>query len=261
MRLICLLITLLLSLGIPVASAQELGWTWHISEDHSPELKSGGRDWLLKQGITLESSAVVTVSFTGKILSVRTTEENAQAIDRMIKPYQIEAPSGSFERAEKWVIPEMVFKEAPFQEVILFIQDQSMKLDPDKKGLTIVAHEPPDKDHSRITTNYTNIPVTNALEQVSHSALMRLRISDDAVFVIDAQSPFERDELFICEVQVKASFFGDKGKTAFTPKEFLEAAGLTFPKGTSANYNEKTGILTVINSLETLELMFKTCSL
>lgn len=197
------------------------------------------------------------------------------------------AMGGSVEierKLKEIIIPTIEFNSARLADVLDFLGQKSQELDasesdPAKRGVNIVidsagAPGGVDPSQSTLTVRLNNVPLGVALKYVTQQVDMKYRVDSFAVTVI----PMSVDENAILQTrtyQVPPGFLTggggadagaaavndpfaaptDSGSTLVkrqTAREFLEQYGVTFPSGSTANYNPATSILVVRNTEQQL---------
>lgn len=183
-------------------------------------------------------------------------------------------------KLDEIIIPKIDFRDATVREALDFIKQRAASLDsveqdPAKKGLNIVLKLAPDaaESASRITLSLTDVPLRAAIDYVARAANLKLKVEPYAVVVVPQSEP--TDILSTREYKVPPSFITTPSSSASgaapLPKvapgsqpavvarsgarEFLEASGVTFPQGASANYISSTSRLIVKNTQANLDLV------
>ena len=176
-------------------------------------------------------------------------------------------------------IPRIDFTDSSIREALDFIKKRARDLDDSeqdvgKKGVNIVLKLPPDADASAypITLALDDVPLRAALEYVSQAANLKIKIEPYAVVVVPQTE--NTDVLITKEYKVPPSFIqalpgastgavlegvaaGSQSVVAARSRalEYLEAQGVTFPTGASANFIATTSRLIVKNTQTNLELV------
>ncbi len=179
-------------------------------------------------------------------------------------------------------IPSINFREATVREALDFIKQRSRDLDtdepdPNKRGINIV----PKLDSAtadagqRITLSLTDVPLREALNYIATAASLKTKVEPYAVAVVPLSE--RTDVLITKEYKVPPGFisnapagggdagggfgggFGGAAETATVARsgarEFLEAQGVDFPEGASANYLASSSRLIVRNTQPNLDLV------
>lgn len=184
-------------------------------------------------------------------------------------------------KLDEIIIPKIDFRDATVREALDFIKQRAASLDsveqdPARKGINIVLKLAPDaaESGSRITLSLTDVPLRAAIDYVARAANLKLKVEPYSVVVVPQSEP--TDVLITKEYKVPPSFItalpAGSGN-APTPvagvapgsqssvtsrsgaREFLEANGVTFPPGASANYISSSSRLIVKNSQSNLDLV------
>jgi general secretion pathway protein D len=165
-------------------------------------------------------------------------------------------------------IPVINFTDASIYEAIDFLRNRAAALDdtetdPERKGVNIVVKLPPGSPEASypITLSLSDVPLAAALEYVARAANLKLKIDPYAVVVVPQSE--STDVLLTKEYKVPPGFIqalpggGATGGTAARSlaKDFLEAQGVTFPDGASANYITSTSRLIVNNTRNNLDIV------
>lgn len=183
-------------------------------------------------------------------------------------------------------IPRIDFQDATIREAVDFIKQRAAALDtteqdPSRKGLNIVLKLSADapEANSRITLALTDIPLRAAIDYVAKAANLKLKIEPYAVAIVPQSE--STDILITKEYKVPPSFItalpasssggalpgaGGGGPTVAQgslsavaarsgAKEFLEASGVTFPPGASANFLTSTSKLIAKNTQANLDII------
>ena len=129
---------------------------------------------------------------------------------------------------------------------------------------------------SRITLNLSNVPLYEALRYVATLAGLKVKVEPFAVSIVPLSEPtdtlqqreFKVPPGFIAggpsaEAEPAAQAGGDTGTTGSGPRlavrqgarDFLEAQGVEFPPGASANFNPGSSRLVVRNTASNLDLI------
>ena len=215
-------------------------------------------------------------------LPVRRFEVGASTI---IEQPQIDTRGTSLinRKLDEIVIPRIDFRDATIREALDFIKQRAVALDtteqdPSRRGINIVLKAPADSPeaNSRITLSLNDIPLRAAIDYVAKAANLKLKIEPYAVAVVPQSEP--TDILITKEYKVPPGFITSlpagqptnlpgPGSQTVAPgsqpaiqarsgaREFLEAQGVTFPQGASANFIASTSKLIVKNTQANLDLI------
>ena len=184
-------------------------------------------------------------------------------------------------KLDEIIIPKIDFRDATVREALDFIKQRASSLDsveqdPARKGINIVLKLAPDaaESGSRITLSLTDVPLRAAIDYVARAANLKLKVEPYSVVVVPQSEPI--DVLITKEYKVPPSFItalptSSGAAAAPVPgvaagsqssvtarsgaREFLEANGVTFPPGASANYISSTSRLIVKNTQGNLDLV------
>jgi general secretion pathway protein D len=216
-------------------------------------------------------------------LPVRRFEVGASTI---IEQPQIDTRGTSLinRKLDEIVIPRIDFRDATIREALDFIKQRAVALDtteqdPSRRGINIVLKAAADSPeaNSRITLSLNDIPLRAAIDYVAKAANLKLKIEPYAVAVVPQSEP--TDILITKEYKVPPGFITSlpaSGQPANAPgpggqnlapgsqsavqsrsgaREFLEAQGVTFPQGASANFIASSSKLIVKNTQTNLDLI------
>lgn len=195
-------------------------------------------------------------------------------------------------KLEEIRLPSINFREATVREALDFIKLQAAKFDtaepdPAKRGINIVLKLDPANQtgaDARITLQLTDVKLGEALDYIAQAANLKKKVEPYAVAIVPISE--QTDILITKEYKVSPSFIGSlpsagdagaaaggaapaAGTGAFAfggagaaptagksgAKEFLEASGVTFPPGATANYLTSSGKLIVRNTQSNLDLI------
>jgi general secretion pathway protein D len=166
------------------------------------------------------------------------------------------------------VIPRISFTDATLREVIESIREQASQLDQsegDERGVNIVLKLDDAAASQRITIDLANLPLREALDNVTRLAALKIKVEPYAVLIVPVLE--ETDVLLTKEYRVPPGFITNlpsgtdsssstEGTVAVSKaKEFLESQGVQFPTGASANFLASSSRLIVRNTQENLDLV------
>ena len=215
-------------------------------------------------------------------LPVRRFEVGASTI---IEQPQIDTRGTSLinRKLDEIIIPRVDFRDATIREALDFLKQRSVALDttdqdPTRRGINIVLKVPADSPEAdaRITLSLNDIPLRAAIDYVAKAANLKLKIEPYAVAVVPQSEP--TDVLITKEYKVPPGFITSLPATGQAPlpgpgsqtiapgsqpaiqarsgaREFLEAQGVTFPPGASANFIASTSKLIIKNTQANLDLI------
>ena len=188
-------------------------------------------------------------------------------------------------KLDEIIIPRVEFHDATIREALDFIKARAAALDtteqdPSHRGVNIVLEIGPDSPeaNSRITLSLNDVPLRAAIDYVAKAANLKLKVEPYAVAVVPQSVP--TDVLITKEYKVPPGFISalpasgggasasaGGGSTTVAPgsqdavrarsgaREFLEASGVTFPPGASANFIASSSKLIVKNTQSNLDLI------
>jgi len=182
------------------------------------------------------------------------------------------------------IIPEISFRDTPVREAIDFLKKKASELDaesdPGSSGFSIVLKldgltaaesfgmgpglEAPETRpgispaEARITLQLSNIPLREALKYVASLSGLKVKVEPYAVALVPLSEP--TDVMVTKEYSVSPNFVPSSdgssvGSARASTREFLEASGVTFPPGASADYSAASSKLIVRNTRENLDLI------
>lgn len=175
------------------------------------------------------------------------------------------------------ILPQVDFGGVTLDEVVELLRVRSRDLDPEGRGVSFIINVGPEARTKPFSLNLQNVPLEELLRYVTETIGVAYKVDDHAVIFV---SVTERNSAVIARsFRVPPDFIqnapaADPGAApgadpfATQPaaggglvirrmgaKEFLEARGVTFPEGTSANFNNATSTLTVRNTLQNMEMV------
>ncbi|HET7238799.1 MAG TPA: Amuc_1098 family type IV pilus outer membrane protein [Terrimicrobiaceae bacterium] len=186
-------------------------------------------------------------------------------------------------KLDEIIIPRVDFRDATIREALDFLKQRAIALDiteqdPSRRGINIVLKVPPDslEAEARITLSLNDIPLRAAIDYVAKAANLKLKIEPYAIAVVPQSEP--TDVLITKEYKVPPGFITSlpassqppipgPGSQTIAPgsqpaiqarsgaREFLEAQGVTFPPGASANFIASTSKLIIKNTQANLDLI------
>ncbi|MFV0338884.1 MAG: Amuc_1098 family type IV pilus outer membrane protein [Chthoniobacterales bacterium] len=180
------------------------------------------------------------------------------------------------------IIPNLEFNDASVREAIDFIKLRAAQLDnsepdPLRKGINIVLKLDPDAEAAGSVSRIENlqlsdVPLRVALEYVAAAAGLKLKVEPYAVAIVPLSESTEL--LFTKEYKVPPSFIQDVPAAAgaadgggfgggtetnttglSTARTFLEASGVSFPEGASAQFIPSSSKLIVRNTQSNMDLI------
>lgn len=176
------------------------------------------------------------------------------------------------------IFPKVDFAGATLDEVAELLRVRSRDLDPQGKGVGFVMNVPPESRDKPISLNLFNVPMEEVLRYVSEMSGVTYKVDDHAVIFVSLSergSAVTTRTFRVPPDFIQNSPAGDPAAAApadpfgaqapagggglvirkMGAKEFLEARGVAFPDGTSASFNNATGMLTVRNTLQNMDMV------
>jgi general secretion pathway protein D len=253
---------------------------YNIAARRGMERVNGARQKYAENAYNEARSDMLLQVDKGWELPVRRFEVGASTI---IEQPRIETRGTSLinRKLDEIIIPRIDFRDATIREALDFIKQRSVTLDtteqdPSRKGINIVLKAAADSPeaNARITLSLNDIPLRAAIDYVAKAANLKLKIEPYAVAVVPQSEP--TDVLITKEYKVPPGFItslpaappaAPPGPPGVAPgsqpaiqarsgaREFLEAQGVTFPQGASANFIASTSKLIVKNTQANLDLI------
>lgn len=181
------------------------------------------------------------------------------------------------EKLRSLIFPQVDFGGATLDEVAELLRVRSRDLDPQGTGINFILNVPPEARDKPISLNLRDVPMEEVLRYVSEMSGVSYKVDDHAVTFVSIS---ERSGAIISRsfrvppdfiqnapagdvaAAAPADPFGAQAPAAgglvirrMGAKEFLEARGVTFPDGASANFNSTTSTLTVRNTVANMEMV------
>ncbi|MDB6007031.1 MAG: type and secretion system protein [Prosthecobacter sp.] len=190
------------------------------------------------------------------------------------------------EKMNKIIFPTVSFQGATIEEAIEYLRVKSRDLDTftdnnGVKGVNIILRTGEAPSNASISLDLKDVPMAEALRYVTELAQMKYKVEAHAVLVVPLSE--NASEQYTRSYRVPPDFLtaaGDGGGAAApaaaadpfaaggagaapaggltarrTAKQILEAAGITFPEGSSASYNPGNSQLVVRNTQPNLDLV------
>ena len=254
---------------------------YNIAARRGMERVNGARQRYAENAYNEARGDMLRLVDKGWELPVRRFEVGASTI---IEQPQIDTRGTSLinRKLDEIVIPRIDFRDATIREALDFIKQRTVALDtteqdPSRKGINIVLKAAADSPeaNARITLSLNDIPLRAAIDYVAKAANLKLKIEPYAVAVVPQSEP--TDILITKEYKVPPGFITSlpaapppapgPGGQHIAPgsqpaiqarsgaREFLEAQGVTFPQGASANFIASTSKLIVKNTQANLDLI------
>ncbi len=160
-----------------------------------------------------------------------------------------QTPESLLNKIGSIVIPEIAFKSTPLEEAIGIIRNASVLNDPAKKGVNLVLRlsrpEAKTKPPS-VTLNMRKVTVEEALDYVCKLTGLRYRVEAAAVVIHDKKA--SAPALFTKTYRISKELITESEQKNLSATDYLEAEGVTFPKGASAIFAADTQALVVRNT-------------
>jgi general secretion pathway protein D len=176
------------------------------------------------------------------------------------------------------LIPQVNFEQASLEDVATFLTNKTRELDPDGIGVSVLLKNASVSAGSKpVSLQLSNIPAGEVLRYITNLAGVKFRVEEYAVFIVPLAD--RTDVVITREFPVRPAFFdvaptgGGSGAPAGgrrtpigTPvsptsgsestRSVLETRGVDFSaEGAAAFYNQATGILTVKNTQDQIDLV------
>ena len=190
------------------------------------------------------------------------------------------------EKMNKIIFPTVQFQGVTIDEAIEYLRVKSRDLDTFSdagavKGVNIILRQGEAPSNASISLDLKDVPMSEALRYVTELAQMKYKVEAHAVLVVPLSE--NASEQYTRSYRVPPDFLsnggGDAGGAAApaaaadpfaagaaapaggsgliarkSAKQILEAAGITFPEGSSASYNPANSQLVVRNTQPNLDL-------
>ncbi len=181
------------------------------------------------------------------------------------------------------VIKQVDFNDATIEDAVRFLTDQSRLVDSEGTGINfLIRNEQVKQQGKTFSLKLSNVPVGEVLRYITNLAGVRYRLEEFAVFIVPLS---DRNETLVTrEFPVRATFFdtetsggdstdagagGGRRRVVTTVdsdsaaaagagdqvRKALEARGVQFSEGATAIYSRATGILTVRNTQDQIDLI------
>lgn len=178
------------------------------------------------------------------------------------------------------ILPSINFNETTVREALDELKRRAAtadrdEQDPARKGINIVLKLTPEQESTILpfSLSLSDVPLRVAIDYVARASNLKLKVEPYSVVVVPQSEP--TDVLITKEYKVPPSFISSLPATAAAAapvagvaagsqssvaarsgaREFLEAQGVTFPDGASANYIASTSRLIVKNTQSNLDLV------
>ncbi len=158
---------------------------------HEPLTEQSFRERNMTTIVALASSHTVAIGGTQDdakghtlllLLTASLVNDAGEKMPAAAKPGALE------EKARLIVVPHMEFVEAPLASVVEFLASKSRELDPDKKGINILIHAPPQAQAAKVTLNLRDIPLLDAVRYVAGIAGLKMTAGENALMLSPANA-------------------------------------------------------------------------
>lgn len=170
------------------------------------------------------------------------------------------------EKMKKIIIPKLEFRDARIDDVINYLQQQSIAFDKDsppaEKGVNIIlklksfqgtADAP--ANMPAITLFLKNLSLMDAFKYITEYSGLKYRIEENTVVVYPADMAYGEMQTRTYLVQPSLMDLISGGPARGDLKKFFSAAGVSFPEGSSINSVPEQGQLVVKNTTDNLEVL------
>lgn len=239
---------------------QERARYFNAARDHTRAKMLNGVNALWEDAVPPSSSELQKYS-QARVDSLRNVQGNREKIVQKLRTM---------------IVPKVDFAGASLVEVVEFLRVRSRDLDPTGKGVDFVLNLPPETSGATIDLAVTNMPMEEVVRYCADKVGAAFKVDEFAVkFVSLTESS---TEFFVRTYRVPPGFiesapaaaaaaptdpFGANPAAAgggaairrLTAREFLEARGVAFPEGATANYSLAANRLVVRNTVANLEMV------
>ena len=162
------------------------------------------------------------------------------------------------EKMSKIILPELKFEGVSLRSAIDYLRVVSKNLDnfepnPVRKGVDLVLKQGAAPSTAQITLDLKEVPMLEALRYVTELAGMKYKIEPYAVVIVPITET--ATEQHTRKFKVPPDVL--TGANQSSPKDWLEAKGISFPAGSSAVFNVPTSLLVVRNTQPNLDAIRK----
>jgi len=208
------------------------------------------------------------------------TEKAPEAVAATAAPIRRTTNFAISQKLNSIIIPSVNFVEADIEAAANFLTQRTRELDPEGVGVSFLLRGEAVKSSSNtFSLSLTDVPAGEVLRYISGLAGVKTRIEEYAVFIVALAEP-DSTVLISRDFPVRPSFFdvaptadggaagGAADRRRLTPRatqpaarsdsvrEALESRGVSFSaEGAAAFYNNATGVLTVRNTQDQIDLV------
>ncbi|MDX6765793.1 MAG: hypothetical protein SFU85_03280 [Candidatus Methylacidiphilales bacterium] len=208
------------------------------------------------------------------------TEKSVTDPTKLVQPIRRSNNFAISQKLTSIIIPQVDFSDATIADAATFITNRTRELDPEGTGVSvIVKNEGVNSSSKPFSLRLNNVPAGEVLRYITNLAGVKYRVDEFAVFIVPLTE--RTDVLVTREFPTRPSFFdvapsasagnqpavnsrrtpvdsGDAARSGGSEsiRSTLEARGVDFSTdGAAAFYNLSTGILTVKNTQDQIDLV------
>lgn len=162
------------------------------------------------------------------------------------------------------VIPKLKLNDTPISQALEAIQRKSRDIDPDGKGINIVVQDKEDKLLLRkITLDLDDIPIKDAVKYtlLGTGLLYSFKDNGNTIFISSKVSDQLVSKFYRVSSTLPSFVSPNNIKQASNQQkliDFFTSTGVKFPKGASISFIPGKSMLTMNNTLENHDKIFKT---
>jgi len=175
------------------------------------------------------------------------------------------------EKMNKIILPEVHLENATIEQSLDYLRTKMREADHAGEGsFSIVLRTGDSPLNASISLDLKDVPMSEALRYVTELAQMKYKVEAHAVLIVPLSE--DASQLYTRSYRVPMDFlntgvasgimssapadpFAAGGERPKTAKQLLEAGGITFPEGASANYSAPTTQMVVRNTQPNLDLV------
>lgn len=139
------------------------------------------------------------------------------------------------------IFKKVELKNAPIEEIVQLLTQESKKLDPEHQGLHFIIQGKPVLPPVKITLNLTNASLKETLKEIQQQSNFAYTVGDSVIYIWHDSGEGLTHRVFT----VPRGFFQGNSEQVYDVTLQLEAKGIHFPSGQSAQYQPKERKLTV----------------
>ena len=161
------------------------------------------------------------------------------------------------ERLNEIIIPHISFDSVPAEDALLFLKEESKRLDPSEKGINLILKLGENPDQYTVSLTANNMPLKEVIKEVCDDAGLNLLVKRHAVLISSGEPSASEliTKVFASEREDFGSLLIDAvvtPSTAVDMKEYFVTRDVNFPEGASAVYDLRISRLIVRNTPEEL---------